>query len=130
MPFSCTTETATGWLLVGLIQLVLMVGLLAPLQRWWPAEPQPRGGAAVRVDVAYTLLHRLGLFRLAVIVQQIYYRYHHKQTDNPAFRSFWILNWAIWRRCRQLIAEDRRQGGARAAGNDRNAAGVGKAGRA
>ena len=27
-----------------------------------------------------------GLFRLAVIAQQIYYRYYHQQTDNPAFR--------------------------------------------
>lgn len=57
---------ATGWLLVGLIQLVLMLLLFAPLQRWWPAERQPQGGPAVRVDVLYTLLHRLGLFRLAM----------------------------------------------------------------
>lgn len=57
---------ATGWLLVGLIQLVLMMLLFAPLQRWWPAESQPHGGPAVRVDVLYTLLHRLGLFRLAM----------------------------------------------------------------
>ena len=33
-----------------------------------------------------------GLFRLAVIAQQIYYRYHHKQTRNPAFRHFWLFN--------------------------------------
>lgn len=57
---------ATGWLLVGLIQLVLMVVVFAPLQRWRPAEAQARGGPAVRVDVLYTLLHRLGLFRLAM----------------------------------------------------------------
>lgn len=57
---------ATGWLLVGLIQLVLMLLLFAPLQRWRAAESQPPGGAAVRVDVLYTLLHRLGLFRLAM----------------------------------------------------------------
>jgi aminoglycoside phosphotransferase (APT) family kinase protein len=39
-----------------------------------------------------------GLFRLAVIAQQIYYRYHHKQTRNPAFRQFWInVNYLIWR---------------------------------
>jgi aminoglycoside phosphotransferase (APT) family kinase protein len=44
-----------------------------------------------------------GLFRLAVIVQQIYYRYHHKQTDNPAFKNFWILaNYIDWR-CKGLI---------------------------
>ncbi|MGH3716276.1 MAG: phosphotransferase family protein [Micromonosporaceae bacterium] len=35
-----------------------------------------------------------GLFRLAVIAQQIYFRYHHKQTRNPAFRFFWI--WVHW----------------------------------
>lgn len=44
-----------------------------------------------------------GLFRLAVIAQQIYYRYHHKQTRNPAFKNFWILvNYFDWR-CRGLI---------------------------
>ncbi len=45
-----------------------------------------------------------GLFRLAVIAQQIYYRYHHKQTRNPAFRNFWlIVNYLHWR-CRRVIA--------------------------
>lgn len=44
-----------------------------------------------------------GLFRLAAIAQQIYYRYHHRQTRNPAFRSFWILvNYVDWR-CRRII---------------------------
>jgi len=38
-----------------------------------------------------------GLFRLAAIAQQIYYRYHHKQTRNPAFRQLWIsVNYLIW----------------------------------
>jgi aminoglycoside phosphotransferase (APT) family kinase protein len=44
-----------------------------------------------------------GLFRLAVIAQQIYYRYHHKQTRNPAFRSFWFFVWYLGWRCRHLI---------------------------
>jgi aminoglycoside phosphotransferase (APT) family kinase protein len=44
-----------------------------------------------------------GLFRLAVIAQQIYYRYFHKQTRNPAFKNFWILiNYFHWR-CRGII---------------------------
>lgn len=44
-----------------------------------------------------------GLFRLAVIAQQIYYRYHHRQTRNPAFRRFWIaVGYLDWR-CRRLI---------------------------
>ncbi|UUX97533.1 sterol desaturase family protein [Aquabacterium sp. J223] len=55
----------TGWLLVGLIQIGLMVLLMGWLERRWPAEPlQDR--QAVRVDMAYTLLHRLGLFRLVL----------------------------------------------------------------
>ena len=44
-----------------------------------------------------------GIFRLAVIVQQIYYRYHHRQTRNPAFKHFWFLVWYLDRRCRKLI---------------------------
>ncbi len=44
-----------------------------------------------------------GIFRLAVIVQQIYYRYHHRQTGNPAFKHFWFLVWYLDRRCRGLI---------------------------
>ncbi|TQV76593.1 phosphotransferase family protein [Aliikangiella marina] len=39
-----------------------------------------------------------GLFRLAVIVQQIYFRYHHKQTTNPAFKKFWLfVHYLLWR---------------------------------
>ena len=29
-----------------------------------------------------------GIWRLAVIIQQIYYRYYHGQTDNPRFKPF------------------------------------------
>jgi aminoglycoside phosphotransferase (APT) family kinase protein len=44
-----------------------------------------------------------GLFRLAVIAQQIYYRYHHAETRNPAFRHFWlIVNYLEWR-CRRVL---------------------------
>ncbi len=44
-----------------------------------------------------------GLFRLAGIVQQIYYRYHHKQTRNPAFRHYWLATGVLERRCRRAI---------------------------
>ena len=48
-----------------------------------------------------------GLFRLAVIAQQIYYRYQHKQTRNPTFKHFWILvNYLIWR-CRRIIRQSK-----------------------
>jgi aminoglycoside phosphotransferase (APT) family kinase protein len=44
-----------------------------------------------------------GLFRLAVIIQQIYYRYHHKQTTNPAFKHFWIMANYLGLRARGVI---------------------------
>ena len=44
-----------------------------------------------------------GIFRLAVIAQQIYYRYYHKQTDNPAFKDFWIVIHALHIRALKLI---------------------------
>jgi aminoglycoside phosphotransferase (APT) family kinase protein len=51
----------------------------------------------------WTFYEVFGLFRLAAIIQQIYYRYHHRQTRNPAFRHFWVLvNYFDWR-CRSLI---------------------------
>jgi sterol desaturase/sphingolipid hydroxylase (fatty acid hydroxylase superfamily) len=56
---------ATGWFLIGLIQIAVMVGVIGPLQRWRPIEPLT-DPAAVRVDILYTLIHRLGLFRLAM----------------------------------------------------------------
>ena len=52
----------------------------------------------------FTFYEVYGLFRLAVIMQQIYFRYHHKQTTNKAFKNFWLLvNYMNWR-CKRLIA--------------------------
>jgi hypothetical protein len=45
-----------------------------------------------------------GLFRLAVIAQQIYYRYHHKQTRNPRFRNLWLPVNLLERRCRKIMS--------------------------
>ncbi len=57
--------TATGWLLVGLLQMAVLLAVIGPLQRLWPAEPVT-DRAAIRTDVVYTLIHRLGLFRVAL----------------------------------------------------------------
>ena len=51
----------------------------------------------------WTFYEVFGIFRLAVIAQQIYYRYHHKQTNNPAFKDFWILIHALHIRALKLI---------------------------
>jgi sterol desaturase/sphingolipid hydroxylase (fatty acid hydroxylase superfamily) len=56
---------ATGWLLVGLIQLVVLVAVIGPLQRWRPVEPVT-DRATVRTDILYTVIHRLGLFRVVL----------------------------------------------------------------
>jgi sterol desaturase/sphingolipid hydroxylase (fatty acid hydroxylase superfamily) len=57
--------SATGWLLVGLLQLAVLIVVIAPLQRWRPVEPVT-DRATIRTDILYTLLHRLGLFRVAL----------------------------------------------------------------
>ena len=51
----------------------------------------------------FTFYEVYGLFRLAGIAQQIYYRYHHKQTKNPAFKHFWVfVHYLLWR-CKKAI---------------------------
>lgn len=55
----------TAWLLVGLLQIAVLLLIFGPLQRWRPVEPivdRP----AIRVDVIYTLIHRLGIFKLVM----------------------------------------------------------------
>ena len=56
---------ATGWLLVGLLQITAMLCIIVPLQRWRPVEALT-DRATVRTDIVYTLIHRLGLFRVAL----------------------------------------------------------------
>lgn len=54
-------------------------------------------------DEEWAFYEVFGLFRLAVIAQQIWYRYHHKQTTNPAFRDFGTLVGLLEQRCLGLI---------------------------
>ncbi len=51
-----------------------------------------------------------GLFRLAVIAQQIYYRYHHGHTTNPAFENFWVVVGYLDSRCNELIDQLEKEG--------------------
>ena len=51
----------------------------------------------------WTFYEVFGLFRLAVIMQQIYYRYHHGQTHNPAFKDLWMYAGYLEWRCRQAM---------------------------
>ena len=63
---------ASGWLLVGLLQLVVIVAVIGPMQRWWPVE-EINDRATIRTDILYTLIHRLGLFRLALFFTCLLY---------------------------------------------------------
>lgn len=56
---------------------------------------------------AFAFYEVYGLFRLSAIAQQIYYRYHHRQTRNKAFKNFWFLVHYLHWRCRRLIWQDR-----------------------
>lgn len=56
---------ATGWLLAGLVQIGIMLTLFRALERWRPVEAVT-DRAAVRTDIVYTLIHRLGVVRVAL----------------------------------------------------------------
>ena len=61
-----------------------------------------------KMDIAiddFRFYEVFGLFRLAGIVQQIYYRYHHKQTRNPAFKHFWIFSHYLMWRCHRAMKQ-------------------------
>ncbi len=49
-----------------------------------------------------------GLFRVAVIAQQVYARYLARQTTNPQFRLFGVAVVVLELRCRRIIARTRR----------------------
>ena len=53
--------------------------------------------------VDFTVYRIYGLFRLAVIAQQIYYRFHHGQTDNPVFGSFYVMVQYLNEYCEELL---------------------------
>lgn len=55
------------------------------------------------VPESWTFYEVYGLFRLSAIAQQIYYRYHHRQTRNPAFKGYWALVHYLHWRCRRLM---------------------------
>ncbi|MDP2817544.1 MAG: sterol desaturase family protein [Polaromonas sp.] len=60
-----TGYEATAWFMVGLIQILILLAVVGPLQRWRPVEPVT-DRATIRTDILYTLIHRLGLFRIAL----------------------------------------------------------------
>lgn len=49
---------------LGALEIVVLLAILLPLERFLPYERKAAGSRAVRVDVIYTVLHRLGIFPL------------------------------------------------------------------
>ena len=58
---------ATAWLMLGVLQIVILLAVIGPLQRWRPVDPVT-DHATIRTDVLYTLIHRLGLFRVILFL--------------------------------------------------------------
>jgi aminoglycoside phosphotransferase (APT) family kinase protein len=56
-----------------------------------------------RDPAGFTFYEVFGLFRLSVIAQQIYYRYFHRQTRNPAFRRYWLAVRYLHWRCKRIM---------------------------
>ena len=79
---------ATGWLLVGLLQIALMLTLMRALERWRPVEPVT-DRAAVRTDIVYTLIHRLGLF---LALAAVFFSALCIVISGP----FWTRGWPEW----------------------------------
>lgn len=86
--------------------------------RWLRRQPSDAPGMLSRAELveAYlrasgrpptdtTFYEVFGLFRLAVIVQQIYQRYHLGHTTNPVFKRYWVAVHLLERRCRWRIAQ-------------------------
>ena len=58
---------ATEFFLYGCAEIILLLLLFRPLETLWPLERWP-DRRAVRVDILYTLLHRLGLLPLIIFI--------------------------------------------------------------
>lgn len=79
---------ATGWLLAGLLQIAVLLIVIGTLERWRPVEPM-RDRAGVRLDVLYTLIHRLGLFRVGLF-------FAIDPLQDLLFGHMRLLGWQTW----------------------------------
>lgn len=67
MRFADDAYTGTGWFVLGAIQVAVVWLVLRPLESWRPVEVW-RDRRAVRADVVYTLLDRLGALPLLFFI--------------------------------------------------------------
>ena len=74
---------------------------------WTRGEIVERYSARMGFDVTpeqWRFYEVFGLFRLAVIAQQIWYRFYHRQTTNEAYAVFGPAVGYLETRCRQLVS--------------------------
>ncbi len=58
---------ASAWLLWGVLELAVIACVLVPLERWRPVEAT-LDRSTIRVDMIYTFIHRMGIFRLFIFL--------------------------------------------------------------
>jgi aminoglycoside phosphotransferase (APT) family kinase protein len=86
------------------------------IAQWGRKQPSHISGMYTRQQIIEYYVDRTGVdledftfyevfasFRLSGIAQQIYYRYYHRQSRNPAFKNIWIMVNYLHHRCRQAI---------------------------
>lgn len=56
---------ATMWVMIGALQIVLLVVVFSSLEKWRPVEPVV-DKKQIRIDMLYTFIHRMGLFKLVL----------------------------------------------------------------
>jgi len=55
------------WIVIGAVEVVILAIVLTVLEKRWPVEAV-RDRAAIRTDMLYTLLHRMGAFAMLVFL--------------------------------------------------------------
>ena len=88
-----------------------------PLMQYMVRQPSNAPGMMTRQEILdfytdqtgadvsnFQFYYVYGLWRLAVIIQQIYYRYYHGQTDNPRFKTMGEMTNALGELSRIKIA--------------------------
>ena len=73
MGFADDAIGGLDWFMLGMIQVLLIALVLRPLESFWPAEVKASHATkstsgAIWSDVVYTLIHRLGIFKLALFL--------------------------------------------------------------
>ena len=58
--------------------------------------------AGLKID-NWSFYEIFGLFRLATIAQQIYYRYYNKETENEEYKNFGIFVNKLYKKCLNII---------------------------